>query len=78
MTNEKPWKRHVAEPGFGLCPSCGGQGWCWFCYGTGSRLGSDDKRCSNCRGKGFCPVCEGDGQLTEEAIEMVDGPASKS
>ena len=73
MTHEKPWKRRVAEPGFGLCPSCGGMGWCWFCNGTGTPAGSN-RRCSNCHGKGLCPVCEGEGQLTEEAIEMVQDP----
>jgi hypothetical protein len=77
MTNEKPWNRRIAEPGFGLCPSCAGRGWCCFCNEVGTPADSN-RRCSNCHGKGHCPVCEGDGQLTEEAIEMIEGSARKS
>jgi hypothetical protein len=41
------------------CKSCGGNGWCGSCFGSGETRG---KPCTTCNGSGRCPGCGGSGK----------------
>jgi hypothetical protein len=47
------------------CDTCGGDGKCPECFGSGVNihLDEDEPKCRKCAGTGKCPVCEGTGKL---------------
>jgi hypothetical protein len=45
------------------CSSCGGNGKCWPCKGTGIQPTGNGEKCSICNGSKKCYVCSGTGEL---------------
>jgi len=54
------------QPGWRLCPECGGARYCPVCDGQGWREGG--QRCRMCGGTGECYYCGGGGEVRDEPV----------
>lgn len=52
--------RTKPDPGYQICPECGGGRACWLCKGEGIY---DGARCTQCLGRKYCIACDGAGQI---------------
>ena len=57
-----------------VCTTCGGDGKCIACDGTGTNthLNEEEPKCRNCSGTGVCPTCNGTGLWYVRPPDILD------
>ena len=62
-----------------VCTTCGGDGKCGQCFGTGTNthLNEEEPKCSRCSGTGKCTTCNGTGLWYVRPPDIIDPQLNK-